>query len=170
MKSIAPLDFSHVIAFLLPGFVALFSLNYVSPMVARIVEGSLSGESDLGVVFVLILFSLAAGIVVSAARSLILDKLQFCTGIEKPSLDYAKLTDKETRAAFDESIANTYRFAQFYGNLFIAMSMLTITTVSFGSSKLHWSLYVTLLATLLVLFFAHRGQLESYNRIWCLRD
>ena len=166
MKSIAPLDFSNVIAFLLPGFVAFYSLGYISPRVSQILEASLRGDAGAGVILILILFSLTAGIVVGAARSLVLDWLQFKTGVSKPALDYSKLAEENTLAAFNEAIANTYRFAQFHGNMFISMLMLAASKFWFRLNLAQWPLYVMLGTTLVILFFAHRRQLgQTYEKL-----
>jgi hypothetical protein len=116
MKDFTPLDFSHLIAFLLPGFVQFYSLIYISPRASQIVNTCLTKDAGAGAWLVLIFFSLAAGVMVGAFRSLVLDWIQIHTGIVKPKLDYSKLSDQSKLAVFNEAIANTYRFAQFYGN------------------------------------------------------
>ena len=97
MKTIAPLDFSNVIAFLIPGFVSFYALKYFSPPISEIIEKSLSDNSNAGVLLVLLLFSLGIGIIVSAFRSLTLDKIF----ITFPSLDYSKLADEKNLVVFN---------------------------------------------------------------------
>ena len=167
MKTMAPLDFTTVIAFLLPGFVTFYSLIYVSPRASELIAASLSKDASAGVLLVLVLFSLAAGVVVSAFRGLALDWVQFKTGINKPTLDYSKLTDEHTLNAFNEAIANTFRFSQFYGNMFVAMALLLAGKCWSGfDPKNEWLVYSVLAITIVVLFCSHRRQLDqTYKRL-----
>ena len=167
MKAMAPLDFSHVIAFLLPGFVAFYALIYVSPRASELVTACLAMDTGAGVWLMLLLFSLAAGIVVSAFRALAVDNLQFFTGVQKPNLDYSKLTNENTLGVFNEAIANTYRFAQFYGNMLVSVVLLLLAKLWFSSDILdQWLVFAVMSLAVLVLFIAHRSQLdETYKKL-----
>src|SRR5258708_1109804 len=74
--SIPTLDFGALIAFVLPGFVAVFSLSYVSVWVKAMFESLLSKDTSAGAAFIITLASLATGMIVSSTRSLILDSLR----------------------------------------------------------------------------------------------
>jgi hypothetical protein len=158
----APLDFSTVIAFLLPGFVTFYSMTYLSPRASEIIAASISKDASAGALLLLVLFSLVAGVVVSAFRGLVLDSLQFKTGVDKPTLDYSKLTSEHTLNAFKEAIANTYRFSQFYGNMLVAMVLLLAGKCrSNFDPKREWLVYSILTITIIVLFCSHRKQLDQ---------
>ncbi len=162
MKTVAPLDFSLLIAFLLPGFVTFYALGYVSATTASLIEKSVEGSADLGVGLFVILYSLAAGVVISAIRAQILDVLQRKTGVPTATLNYAKLKDESTLKAFKEAIANTYRFSQFYGNMFISLVLLiAVKYQSLTSLKSEPFLFVLLLGTAVVLFISHRRELRD---------
>ncbi len=162
MKTIAPLDFSNVIAFLIPGFVSFYALKYFSPPISEIIEKSLSDNSNAGVLLVLLLFSLGIGIIVSAFRSLTLDKIF----ITFPSLDYSKLADEKNLVVFNEIISNLYRFSQFYGNMLISLLVLMFGNIY---ADLNWNqniiFYIALVVTMLVLWKSHRSHLKlTYDR------
>ncbi len=162
MKTFAPLDFSLLIAFLLPGSIVLFSLQYVSAGMAIFVDEALSGKVDLGVALFAIFFALAAGVVASAFRAQVLDTLQHKTGVSRPGLRYSKLNEESVLSAFKEALANTYRFAQFYGNMFIALVFLILARFHSPASVVSEPiLFSLLLGTLVVLFFSHRTELRN---------
>jgi len=162
VKTITPLDFSNVIAFLLPGFVAFYSLIYISPRASEIIEVSFSKESNMGILFVLVLFSLAAGLILSAFRSLILDWIQFKTGVDSPDLDHSKLKNKDTLTAYNEAINNTYRFSQFSGNMLIALILLLAGKLfTYSGSSNQYLVYFILVITIIVLFLSHRYALKD---------
>lgn len=167
MKVLGPLDFGSVIAYLLPGFLAFFALSYTSPRVAELLEQSFNKDGGIGVELAIVLFSLTAGVVISAFRAQILDELHQRTGVERRDLDYSKLANKETLAAFNEAISNTYRFSQFYGNSFVALTFLSLQKLIVTANlQKDWAIIVVMIVSLLVLFFAHRNQLrETYKAL-----
>lgn len=87
MKTVPPLDFSNLIAFLLPGFVGFYSLTYFSSRAAELFSAGISEDGNAGIWIAVTLFSLTAGVIVSAVRVLFLDALQFRTGVSKRDLD-----------------------------------------------------------------------------------
>ena len=159
----APLDFSSVIAYLLPGFVAFYSLIFVSTRASELIAQALSkDESSTGVILILTLFSLASGVVVSAFRGLVLDDLQFKTGVTKPTLDFSRLAEEGKLNAFNEAIANTYRFAQFYGNMAVSVVLVLIGRLMQDEKPQEdLRIYVVFCLTIVVLFLSHRKQLEQ---------
>lgn len=165
MNSIGALDFGMVIAYLLPGFLAFFGLRYVSPAINQLISLSLAKDSGIGVELSIGLFALFAGVVVSALRGSLLDLIQIRTGVKKPPFDVSKLKDPSVLKAYEASISNTYRFAQFYGNAFISLSFLAAMrawgTWTVGASK---PVSVIIVLSLIVLFVAHRQQLRQTYR------
>jgi len=167
MKTMAPLDFGTldfgtVIAFLLPGFVTFYSLIFVSPRASELVTASLTKDASAGILLFLMLSSLATGVVVSAFRALFVDWLQFKTGVKKPDLDFSKLTEEHTLKAFNEAIANTFRFSQFYGNLLVGIVLLLAGKCwsKFDLTN-EWLVYSILVITIMVLFLSHRRALDQ---------
>ena len=166
MTSASPLDFGHLIAFLVPGFVALFAITYISPEAKVIFEKSLETGSGVGAELGIGLFSIGIGVTIGAIRDMILDQIQFHTGVVKHDLNWSKLSDKKT-AAFDRAVNNTYRFAQFYGNMFIATLILVASRIiTFSIAGNGWPTTLILVVALFCLFLAHRYQLrQTYNTL-----
>ena len=124
MKSATPLDFGQFIAYFVPGFVAFYAITYISPEAKALFNLSLAPDSGLSAELGIGLFSIAAGIIISAIRDLVLDTIQSKIGVTKPTLDYSKLSDANIRNEFNDAINNTYKFAQFYGNMFVVIFLL----------------------------------------------
>lgn len=163
MKSIAPLNFSHLIAYLLPGLVAFYALGYFSPRAASMMDATLSKDAGVGVCFMVLLFSLCAGIIVSAFRALTIDEIQKSISFEKINLDYSKLNDERKLEAFKEVLANTYRFAQFSGNMLVSI-LLILASKTYFTENWEWPMIVVLALTSVVLLFSHRAQLvQTYQ-------
>lgn len=117
-------NFGIIIAFLLPGFIALWSLQYLSPTVANWLTGfGLSSSAGAqppttGSFFMVVLASLALGMLTSAIRWLLFDTLLH-RNLKNPSLDWSQLQDK--LAAFDYINENHYRYYQYYANSAVAV-------------------------------------------------
>lgn len=117
-------NFGIIIAFLLPGFIALWPIQYLSATVATWLSGSgLTGSAGAqspttGSFLMVVLASLALGMLISAIRWLLFDTLLHRT-LKSPSLDWSKLQEK--LAAFDYINENHYRYYQYYANSAVAV-------------------------------------------------
>ena len=158
MKTVSSFGFAEVLAFLIPGSVVLYSFSIENEVLRQLLDMSLAATSGFGVELALVLLSMACGVIVSAIRGSLLDNLQFKTGIDSGALDYSKLKDEHTLNAFNAAIGNTYRFAQFYGNMAIAIIVYSVFEFFHsGMSSLHFvhfSLFV-------ILFWSHRSELAN---------
>ncbi len=168
MGGLAPLDFSLVIAFLLPGFVSLYALSVVSPRISALMAALTGKEGSLGTSLAVLLAALAAGVMMSGVRALLIDPLQHWTGVTKPELKYRALTDAAVLGAFKEAVANVYRFSQFHGNMFVALLLLTV--LKFGpepsSIRTQPVLFALSVSGAVILFFSHRRSLsDTYSRL-----
>ena len=168
MVGLAPLDFSLVIAFLLPGFVSLYALSVVSPRISGLMNTLAGKDASLGTSVAVLLAALAAGVMMSGMRALVIDWLQHNTGVRRPDLNYRALTDRAVLGAFKEAVANVYRFSQFYGNMFVALLLLTILKFGLDLSSIcaQPALFALSLAGTVVLFLSHRRSLsQTYSRM-----
>jgi len=168
MGGLAPLDFSLVIAFLLPGFVSLYALSFVSPRVSMLMNALAGKDATVGTSLAVLLFALAAGVMTSGVRALMVDWLQHKTGVNKPALNFGALAQTEVLAAFKEAVGNVYRFAQFYGNMFV--SLLLVAALKFGREpsaiKSQLELFILTVSATVILFLSHRRSLrETYDRL-----
>lgn len=119
MSEITDRNFGILIAYLLPGFVALTALaEYSEPVRAWLGTAAGTGPTVGGFLYVT-LASVAAGLTVSALRWLILDTIHHHAGVPRPQWDFAALP--ANLPAFQGAVENHYRYYQFYGNALIAL-------------------------------------------------
>ena len=77
-------------------------------------------------------------------------------------MNYSKLSDENVLNAYAAAISNTYRFAQFYGNMFIAILFLFgAKFYNSGSLIESWEIITVAVITLVILFIAHRSQISA---------
>jgi len=111
-------NFGLVIAYLLPGFVALWGVSYFSPTVASWITASQDGSPTVAGFMYVTLASLGAGLTVSGVRWAIIDSIHYLSGLRRPAWKFVNLDEKlQGFLMLNES---HYRYYQFYGNTFVA--------------------------------------------------
>lgn len=132
MSTLSNQNFGLVIAYLLPGFVALWGISYSSPTVGSWITASQQGSPTVAGFMYVTLASLATGVTVSAVRWAIIDQLHHVTGVVPPAWKFANLEGK--LQGYLTLIENHYRYYQFYANMFIAAAFsFAAKAVSAGS-------------------------------------
>ncbi len=162
MNSLSTQNFGLVIAYLLPGFVALWGVSYFSPTVDAWISASQQNAPTVAGFMYVTLASLAAGVTVSAVRWAIIDQLHHATGIVPPAWKFGNLEGK--LQGYLTLIENHYRYYQFYSNMFVAAAFsFAARAVSAGASVTLSSLANIAFVTLeLVLFAGSRDTLRKY--------
>lgn len=119
MREVSSRNFGLLIAYIIPGFVALWGVAQVSPLAASwLGQESLSGPSVGGFLYVTIA-SVGLGMTASALRWLIVDSFHTVTGASRPTWSDREL--HERLSGYQWLIDNHYRYYQFYGNTLVAM-------------------------------------------------
>ena len=108
-------NFGLLIAFILPGFVSLAGASYFSPTIAGWMTVAPQADPSVGGFLYVALGSLAAGMVASAFRWLIIDALHHRRGLRPPQLDFSRL--QENLSAYELAVEHNYRHYQFYANM-----------------------------------------------------
>ena len=155
-------NFGLFIAYLLPGFVAIWGLSMLSaPVRLWLVGVAGEGPNAAGVVYAL-LASMAAGMTASAMRWALVDSVHHRTGILPPAWDDSKL--QERLEAFESLVGNHYRYSQFYGNTLCAGLFAYVAwRVSPASDGIAWGLPELALLSLAALFVGgSRDALRRY--------
>ncbi len=116
--------FGLIIAFLLPGFTCLCGLSVLYPNIAIWLSAEPTREPSIGGFLYVVLGSLAVGLVVSAIRWALIDRLHHATGIPSPDLDFTRLA--QNLAAYQLAVEHNYRYFQFYANMAVAIIILAI--------------------------------------------
>ncbi|MBI1827330.1 MAG: hypothetical protein HY287_04015 [Planctomycetes bacterium] len=117
MGDLSARNFGLLIAYWIPGFIALAGVGMLSPPVAAWLSAE-PGPS-LGGFLYSTMASLAAGMTVSALRWAMIDTFHHCTGLIRPEWDDSRLTER--LPALEYLVETHYRYYQFYGNSFVAM-------------------------------------------------
>lgn len=112
-------DFGLIIAYVLPGFVALWGTADLSPPLrAWLGTTPESGPSVAGFLFITVA-SVGAGLTVSTVRWLVIDTLHGWTGLKPHDRDFATL--QQNTEGFNVLVEYHYRYYQFYANTLIAV-------------------------------------------------
>jgi len=119
VQSISKDNFGPLIAFLLPGFVALWGVSYVSAPIRSWLAVSADDDPTVGGFLYVTLASVVAGITVSTIRWMLIDTIHHSTGVQRPAWDFSRLQDNA--AAFDILNELYYRYYQFYANMVVAI-------------------------------------------------
>lgn len=111
-------SFGLLIAFILPGFVSLAGASRFSPTIAGWMTISPQLDSSMSGFLYVALGSLAAGMIASAFRWLLIDTLHHRYGVPAPDLDFSRL--QANLDAFQLAVEHNYRHYQFYANMMLA--------------------------------------------------
>jgi hypothetical protein len=153
--------FGLIIAYLLPGFVALIGVAGLAPTVGVWLHPN-DGGLGIGPPVYAILAALAAGMIVSCFRWLLIDPLHHLTGVADPIFNAKAL--EERPSAFSYLVEAHYRYYQFYANTLVAVIWTyTIHRVLRTSSLLRPSTDLAVLILCGVLFVGSRDALSKYR-------
>lgn len=123
MNEVTNNNFGLLIAYLLPGFVALCGIGLVLPSVRTLLVVPQAGPTIGGFLY-LTLACAALGVTISTVRWAIVDPIHFWTGIPKPKWNFGNLQENVT--AFSMLVEIHYRYYQFHANMLIAVAVLFV--------------------------------------------
>jgi hypothetical protein len=126
-------NFGLVIAFVIPGLVALWGLSYFSPTLSNWLSLTPGREPTIGSFLHVALGSLAVGLIVSAVRWALIDTLHHKTGVPCPAFDFSKL--QVNLEAFVLSVEWYYRYYQFYSNMAVSIACLAVSRAASGAAQ-----------------------------------
>lgn len=169
MVQFAPINFGLIIAYILPGMVAVYGLRYLSPRLDALWSTLEGGQVVLGPLILIGVSALAVGLIVSSFRVVVLEPILYRTGIPKKSIKYKKIASPENRELFGQMVENVYRYEQFYGNVLLSLLLLSILRYFIGyrpitQTRSDIAAFVAIIGSLVVLFVATRNQLAEVSR------
>jgi len=162
MTEVSARNFGLLIAYLIPGFITVLSLAGTIPSFASWLATSADASPTVGGVLYITLASLAAGMVVSCTRFVVIDGFHHLTGISPPRLDFSQL--QPNLAAFGLLVEFHYRYYQFCSNTLVAVALSYGIRLSGGCSwcgPIGWVDFGFVFVEV-VLFAASRDTLRKY--------
>jgi hypothetical protein len=112
-------DFGLLIAYVLPGFTALWGGTYLSGALRPWFGLTPADAPTVGGFLYLTIASVAAGLTVSTVRWLLIDTLHHRTGLPPPPRDFSRLGTNVL--AFQAIVEDQYRYYQNASNMFLAL-------------------------------------------------
>lgn len=155
-------DFGLLIAYVLPGFTALWGLGYLVPEVHAWLGHPPSEAPTLGGFLYVTLASVGIGLAVSTVRWLVIDGLHHRTGVPRPEFDFARL--QQNVQAFGVLLDIHYKYYQFYGNSLVALIWVQLArraSQGFFEAPVTW-VDVGFLLLEVVFFVGSRDTLRKY--------
>jgi hypothetical protein len=155
-------NFGLVIAYILPGFVALWGVSYFSPTVESWITASQQGAPSVAGFMYVTLASIGTGLTVSGVRWLVIDTIHHLTGLTRPAWKFGNLDDK--LQGFVTLNEGHYRYYQFYANMFIAAGFTYAAWLVWNGKGLRAAGWANLHFVVLeiVLFATSRDRLAKY--------
>jgi hypothetical protein len=120
MQAVTGASFGPLIAYLVPGVTVLLGLKRFSSTLNHWFAYAPGQAPTIGGFLYLTVAALAAGMLVSAVRWTLVDRLHAVTGLEPPQLDFGRLPGRVD--AFNLLIEIHYRHYQFYANMLVAVA------------------------------------------------
>jgi len=161
MRPVNQQNLGVIIAYLIPGFTALWGASHFSVTLRGWLGASPAASPTVSGFLYVTLASLGLGIFVNTLRRLTIDPLHHRTGIVPRDWDYAQLQENITAVEF--LVAHQFRYYQFHANLCIALGFTTLVHLS-RPGAWSWSKLSVILVVEVILWLGSRDNLWSYFR------
>lgn len=119
MSTLTDRNFGILIAYLIPGFLTLHAMQLHSPTISQWLGANPSASPTVGGFLYVSVVSIAAGMLASTLRWLVLDGIHHRSGVRASDWDFSRL--QEHIDAFDAAIQHHYRYYHFYGNTLVVL-------------------------------------------------
>jgi hypothetical protein len=123
-------NFGLVIAYLVPGFITVVAVGGLVPTIQPWLAAVPQGQPTVGGFLFVTLASVAAGMLISSIRWLVIDTLHHRTGIKQPKWDFSRL--ESNLDAYNLLVEFHYRYYQFNANTFVAMGIVYAVRLAGG--------------------------------------
>jgi hypothetical protein len=160
MKEVSEKNFGVVVAYIVPGLVALWGVSFFSDTVKLWLTSADGTQPTVAGFLYVTLGSLAAGLTLGAVRSMTIDPLHHWTGVEAPDLDFSDFQAKFW--AFNQLVESQYRYYQFYAHMSLAIPGFVAAHFLAHGAPSDLEYLAPCLALEVVLLAVSRGTLKTY--------
>jgi hypothetical protein len=112
-------DFGLLIAYVLPGFAALWGVSFIYPEVGVWLAVPEAQAPTIAGFLYATVASIAAGMTVSTVRWLLIDTLHHVMGVKQPNWDFGELGSRAN--AFEVLLDIHYKYYQFHANMLVSL-------------------------------------------------
>ena len=162
MNELSGKNFGLLVAYVLPGFIVLWGVSPFYPTVASWINTSPRNPATAAGLVYVTLASLAVGMVVSAMRWLVVDRLHHMTGVRSAKVEFANLDQRVE--GFQVLVEAHYKYYQFYANALVAVALVYVGCLAWGHGSICRDGFSHVGVVLLeaVLLAASRDALKKY--------
>lgn len=161
MRTVTQHNLGVIIAYLLPGFTALWGASHFSATLRGWLGTTPANSPTVSGFLYVTLASLGLGILVNTLRRLTIDPLHHRTGIVPREWDYAQLQENITAVEF--LVTHQFRYYQFHANLFLALAFAGLVQW-YRLGGWSWWNAALLLVVETLLWLGARDNLRNYFR------
>src|SRR3954451_1682001 len=161
VKDLGSTSFGLLIAYILPGLVALYGLSFWLTPVASLFAGFLTAESTIGLSLLVVLMSIAIGLYVTVVRELIFERV-ICRTSKLCADDFSGLGSEAKLSAFRAAVDEMYRYHQFWGGIFIVAPLVYVGWLTHTPHSISFVASLSLLIGVEVLSLY--AAIESFKR------
>ena len=157
-------NFGILIAYVLPGAVALWGVSYFSPAVTGWLGRAASNAPTVGGFLYVTLAAVGAGLTASTVRWMVVDTVHHLTGIPRPRWDFSQFDQKV--AGYDKLGEVHYKYYEFYGDVLVSLVFSWFCrrlALGFWSAPLEW-LDLAFLVLGGIFFAGSRDTFRTYNQ------
>jgi len=112
-------NFGLLVAYVLPGFIAVAGMAPIFPTLAGWLRPVAQGDLGLGPPVYAVLGATAVGLILSCFRWVLIDHVHQWTGVKQPVWDDSQLS--ELLGGFDYLVQNHFRYYEFTANTLLAV-------------------------------------------------
>lgn len=159
MQDINSNNFGILIAYLLPGFIAVVGISFHSDVIRNWLTASSDQSPTVGGFLYVTVASLAMGLAISTLRWLVLDTIHHHTGISEPQRNFKRL--QETLSAYQYLVQTHYDYYKFHGGMMLAMAFFFLAYEMSNQSVSTW-MYLAFVALEWLFWLGMRDTLAKY--------
>jgi len=162
VRDVTSSNFGLLIAYVIPGFVAVWGLSALIPEIKLLLLARGTDQPTIGGFLYLTLAAVGTGTFVSTVRWMLIDTLHHATGLRRSQWDFSGF--HETGRAYARLNDLHYLHYQFHSNSLVAVAFayLTHRLTEGGRAGLTLATDAAVFVVLVVLFLGSRDTLRKY--------